>query len=128
MVDSGLITTAEKTLKKLAQPKVEESKLVQQVAIMDKLISSGLREVGMQSVVDKYIDQVFHSKDFESYQTLCAVVRLFDGKPELPHEVKFIRLLSARLCEKNKARINAVSGGVIPFMPSESSEAFAHEL
>lgn len=128
MVNNPSIKTAEETLKKLAQPKNDESELVQQVAIMNKLILLDLREVGMQIVLDKYIDQIFDSKDFESYRALCGVVRLFDDKPELRDGGRFIRLLSTRLQEKNKVRLNSDSKSLVWFIPHDSSQGFAHEL
>jgi hypothetical protein len=110
MKNVRLIKAAEETVKNLAESGKDKNQLVKEVAVLNGLISSGLSKAGMQVVVDDYIDQLFDGEHSESYQNLAAVVRLFDENQELPDKEGFVGLLSTRIQEKHKEKLNAQPG------------------
>lgn len=105
----------EETLKRLGQADGERTKIIDDVAVMDKLMSSALSVDEVQIVVDKFIDSLFANNDSKAYKALAEVVQLFDGEEyQLPSEGGFIRLLSSRIQEKHKEKVNNPSRPVIP--------------
>jgi hypothetical protein len=110
MKNVRLIKTAKETLKNLAESGKEENQLKKEAAVMNDLISSGLDKASMQVVVDNYIDQLFDKEECESYQNLAAVVRIFDEDQKLLDKEGFVSLLSTRIQEKHKEKLNAQPG------------------
>lgn len=113
MKNVRLIKAAEETVKKLAESGKDKNQLAKEVAAMNDLILSGLSKAGMQVVVDNYIDQLFDKEDSHRYENLAAVVRLFDENQEFPDNEGFVGLLSTRIQEKHKEKVNAAQTGEI---------------
>lgn len=113
MKNVRLINTAKEAVKKLAESGKDKNQLAKEVAVMNDLISSGLSKAGMQVVVDNYIDELFDKKDSDDYKNLAAVVLLFDENQELPDNEGFVGLLSTRIQEKHKEKVNAAQTGEI---------------
>lgn len=114
---------ARKNLEALAKPKKDTKQLLNEVAAMNDLISFKLSKTDMQEILDCYIDQLFDKKDQTSYQNLAAVVRVFDANQELPDNEGFVGLLSTRIQEKHKEKVNAAPTGEII-----ASEMLVHQL